>query len=879
MKYRFFTLVLIFVMTSSTWGAKPAYQNRNLPVDQRVEDLLSRMSLDEKVTQLDMVSGRPLANVDHLDPQLALTLIGEHGVGSIHDFYPVTPTLANELQAFIIAHNRHGIPALYIEETLHGYKQGGSTVFPVPLALASTWNPELVEEVGRAIASEARSLGATVGLSPVLGIAREPRWGRVEETFGEDTYLVSVMGRAMIKGFQGDDLKQPDAIAATVKHFAVHSVPVAGTNSSPASVGKREALQFFLEPFRVAIQDGGARGVMTAYSEWNGVPCTGDRWLLTDLLRDQWEFDGYTIADMGAIRMLSTCHFSTESPSASLQRAISAGVDMQFYDFPSHVFRSDTKELVESGELDEPALDRAVRDILRLKFELGLFDNPYVDPTLAEKTIHSPEHQELALQAAREAVILLKNKGVLPLGEDIKRIAVVGPAGESTYTGGYSPLGASGVTLVEGLRQVVGDEAEVRYAQGVSFIDAGVPVPGNVLWTLDQSQHGLHVSYYPTFDLSGDPLVTQIDPDINFSWDTHSPVHGLPPDSFSVRWEGWLIPTEDIEGWIGVSSDDGSRLWLDDELVIDAWATGVTIRHHYLSLEAGRKYKIRMDYHEAQWGASAALRWRTEPEDIASAVELAEWADVVIVVVGEDGMLVGENRDRLALELSGNLSDLLARVEQAGTPVVLVVISGRPLALGDDAKRADAILYTFFGGEYGGTALAEVLTGNANPGGKLPVSLPLNSGQIPCYYNQKPSRIMRYTDGSAYSQYPFGYGLSFTDFDYSDLELAADAWAVDDTVRFTVTVTNTGDCSGSTVIQAYINDLYSTVTTPLKELKVFQRVTLEAGESRVVPFEIPVSHLALFNADCERVVEPGVFELMIGESSADIRLEGKFEVR
>ncbi len=849
-----------------------------LSIDQRVATLLSQMTVAEKIAQMDMLSGRPLANTVQLDTTLAHSLVSPDGVGSIHDFYPASASLANELQAFIIANNRLGIPALFIEETLHGYVQPGSTTFPIPLALAATWDPELVEQTGHAIASEARAHGTHAGLSPVLGIARDPRWGRVEETFGEDTYLASALGTAMVRGMQGDKLCAPDAIVSVVKHFAVHSQPTSGTNSSPVSVGKRDALQFFLPVFHAAIGEGGARGVMSAYSEWNGVPCTGDSWLLTDLLRDQWGFDGFTLADMGAIRMLATCHFTTDSPGASLQRAVSAGMDMQFYDFPSGIFRSELLALVESGELSMADLDRAAGDILRVKFELGLFDNPYVDPDHAQASSNDSPHRELARQAARESIVLLQNDGVLPFSDDVKRIALIGPAGTSDYTGGYSPRNASAVTLYDGLAALRPEGVQMRYESGVSFLNAGNSIPSPALWTEDEASLGLDAEYFDNPDLAGEPVLTRIDPAVDFNWDTHSPAEGLPPDSFSVRWTGWLKPTQDVHGWIGVSSDDGSRLWLDGKLVIDTWDTGVTIRRHEVHLRAGERYAIRMEYRENLWGASASLRWNVGAEDMDAAVALAEWADVAVVAVGENDMLVGENRDRLSLELSGNQAELVRRVAASGTPVVLTLISGRPIALGDLTGRVNAIAAAWFGGEQAGLALAEVLYGQIDPSGRLPITFPRQTGQVPCNYNHKPSKILRYVDGDARPAFPFGHGLTYTSFEYSNLRLQTRSCAPEDTVRFSVDVRNTGTRDATAVVQVYINDRISSVTTPVKELKAFQRVPVAASATQTVYVAIPVERFALINAELDRVVEPGRFDLMIGESSEDIRLTTSFTV-
>ncbi len=847
-------------------------------LDARVADLLSRMTLEEKIAQLDMLSGRPFTETGGLsDPQIT-PLLGSDGVGSIHDFYPATPDQANALQARIIQSNRLGIPALFVEETLHGYVQAGSTAFPVPLALAATWNAELVEGVGAAIAAEARAMGTHVGLSPVLGIARDARWGRVEETFGEDPFLTGRLGQAMVEGFQGQDLSRPDAVAAVVKHFAVHSVPRAGANSSPAGVGRREALQFFLEPFRQAIVQAGARGVMTAYSEWDGIPCTGDAWLLGHLLRDTWGFSGFTLADMGAVRMLSTCHFTTQSAAASLQRGLAAGVDMQFYDFPSADFRAQLKDLVQQGRLEQAAIDRAAGDVLRLKLELGLFDHPFVDPDLAANVVHGAAQRDRAREAARQSVILLKNDTLLPLGPGVTRIAVVGPAADSDYPGGYSPRQARATTLLEGLRSVAGPGMEIRHVQGVSFLDEGVPVPGHQLRTVNGEGSGLDAAYFANDQLAGAPALTRVDPALDFQWDTHAPAEGLPPDGFSVRWDGWLEPTREMAGWIGLSSDDGSRLWLDGKLVIDAWETGVTIRRHRVRLEAGSRHRIRVEYRENMWGASASLRWSQDADDVAAAVDLARWADVVVAAVGENGMLVGENRDRLALELSGRQSDLVAAVAATGKPVVLVVISGRPVALHREEPLAGAMVAGFFGGEAAGTALARVLLGKDEPGGRTPISWPRHTGQIPCFYNHKPSRVLRYVDGDARPLFPFGHGLSFADFTYGDLRLQEGAISAGDTLRFSLTVENTANRAGRTTVQVYVNDRFSSVTTPVQELKDFRGVELAAGQKRRIRFAIPASRFFLYDEQLQRRVEAGDFDLMVGASSADIRLRGQFQV-
>ena len=852
------------------------YQDSQSTTEERVEDLLSRMSTAEKVAQLDMLSGRSLAGVSHLNVELATRLLGEDGLGSVHDFYPADAVLANELQAFIMDHNRWQIPALFIEECLHGYVQAGSTCFPVPMAMAASWDPEVVAEIGQAIASEARAHGTHVGLSPVLGIARDPRWGRVEETFGEDTQLASVMGCAMVRGMQGKDLCDTESIASVVKHFAMHSIPLSGSNSSPGYTGRREALQYFLPVFQTAICDAGARGVMTAYSEWNGVPCTGDSWLLTDLLRTTWGFQGFTLADMGAIRMLGTCHFTTASNRASLARALQAGVDMQFYDFPGADFRRMVLDLVDSGDVSHEVLDRAAGDVLRLKFELGLFEAPFTRVSPQELASLRGSNHELARRVAQESIILLKNDGVLPIAVTTRRIALLGPGLDSDYTGGYSPREAQAASLLEGLQEQLPDNVDLKTCTGVSFLDEGLPVPSRCLWTKEGSA-GLSAAYYSNAELAGDPTLIRIDPQLEFSWDTHSPADGLPADSFSVCWEGVLIPNSDVEGWLGLGSDDGSRLWLDGSLVIDGWHAGASIRRTPVQLYARHEYPIRVEYRELQWGASVSLRWSQAAEDIEGAVDLARWADLAVVALGENGMLVGENRDRMALELSGNQSELLRRVSQIGTPIVLVLQSGRPIALDQEVMQSSAILASFFGGEASGHALADVLLGKVDATGRLPVTMPRHTGQIPCYYNRTPSKIMRYSDGEALPQFSFGHGLSYTRFSYENLHIEG-LQTNADTLHFSLRVTNTGDRPGITIVQIYIRDLISSVTSPLLALKDFRRVELDATASATLHFALPLARLQLVNEEGRSLLEPGSFELMVGTSSADIRLRDTFEI-
>ncbi|MDK9701067.1 MAG: glycoside hydrolase family 3 C-terminal domain-containing protein [bacterium] len=876
-----FLVALLFSMNVSLAASSEelSYHSKANPVDERVRDLLSRMTLAEKIAQMEMNYGRTYIENKKFDSIIAAKNIGTDGIGSIHDFYPSTPELSNQVQRWVIEHNRLRIPALFIEETLHGYADSGSTTFPIPLGLAATWNLELVQRVGRVIATESRAHGCAMGLGPVLDIVREQRWGRVEETYGEDTELASMMGLAMVRGLQGDTLSDDNVIVAEPKHFAVHGYPVSGTNSSPVYVGKREALQFYLPVFETAIREGRARGIMSAYSEWNGVPCTGDSWLLTELLRNQWGFRGFVLGDMGAIRMLETCHFVTENPSASLRRAVSAGVDMSFYDFPTDSFRTKLKSLVASGALKESEIDTAVSRILRVKFELGLFDRPYVDPTLFKQRVHIPENVNQALHAARESIVLLKNNGILPLDPaHVKRIAVIGPNVNSTYTGGYSPRDAIAITLAEGIQKIALSETRIEVVEVGSIIERGVPIPSQFLRTPNLNQTGLQGSYYSNRDLTEPATNQRVDSLLDFDWGEGSPAKSIGNDFFTVRWEGWLCPTFDFTGWVGFGSDDGARLFLDDNLIIDSWQYGTNIAKSEVLLKAGKQYKIKLEYRENEWGASVSLRWSHQATDFGKAIAAAQRADVVILALGENDRVVGENRDRLTVELSGNQTELVKRIAETGKPIVLVLINGRPVALEQEAKLSSAIVEAWFGGEQAGQAIAEVLFGKVNPSGRLPITFPRNSGQLPCYYNDKPSKIMRYSDGSAQPLFPFGHGLSYTNFTYKNLKLTSNRLPVDGELQFTVDIANIGKRDGEEVVQVYLRDKYGSVTTPVKELKSFQKISLKSGEVKTVMFSIPVSELALWTADFQKIVEPGEFELMIGKSAGDIQLQSTFTV-
>ena len=545
-----------------------AYKNAKVEVEVRVNDLLSRMSLEEKVRQMDMYRGGGFKENEEFSKSKTISSIGDLGVGAIHDIYPRSAKMINDLQKHVIENNRWGIPALIMCEMLHGYYGEGGTAFPMSIGLGSTWDIDLMKRVGEAIGSEARSHGVHYGLGPVLGVGREPRWGRVAETFSEDAYLAGEIGLAMVTGIQGDTLSSDKSIIAEPKHFAVHSAPQTGANSSPVLVGERTAREDFLPVFEKAYVKGGALGAMCAYSELDGIPCAANHWLLTEVLREEWGFKGIVISDLGAIKYLQTNHYVASSPKETILQAINAGVDMQFYDFSNEYWQKTIIELVNEGSLSMEKIDRAAGGVLRLKFLLGLFEDPYTSQELIDKRFHSEEHQELALRAGEKSIILLKNQNdILPLKKDLKNIAVIGPNADASRLGGYSTQKRKAITVLEGIRGVVSSETKVNYEEGVPLIVKGQIIPSTNLFTHDKLKNGLNAQYYNNKNLDGDPVLERIDEQLDFDW-PWAPAEGINVDEFSIRWTGYLKSETLFNGWLGLSSDDGIRMWVDDELLI-----------------------------------------------------------------------------------------------------------------------------------------------------------------------------------------------------------------------------------------------------------------------------------------------------------------------
>jgi beta-xylosidase len=745
----------------------PPYRNPKLPVKQRVADLLSRMTLEEKVAQME---GAWENKNFHKDPQTMFVdekgnflperaaVLMRDGLGQIS-----RPSegrgprqmaeYTNTVQKWMKEHTRLGIPVMFHDECLHGHVAIGGTSYPQAIGLASSWDPELLHEVFTATAAEARARGAQQCLAPVLDLARDPRWGRTEETYGEDPYLVSRLGVAAIMGFQGTGPTiDKQHVLATAKHFAVHGQPEGGTNVAPGNYSERVVREYFLKPFVAAVEEAHVGTVMASYNEIDGIPSHSNKHLLTDILRHEWGFDGALVSDYFGMSELIKIHHVAATPAEAARMALDAGVDIEL---PFLATYDTLVEQVKQGTVSEKEIDRAAGNILRAKFLAGQFDDPFVDPDAAEKITNSLEHQKLALKAAHESIILLKNENhLLPLEKaKYKKIAVIGPNAADVHLGGYSNKPGRGVSILQGVKDKVGGSVEVLYAEGCKI-------------------------------------------------------------------------TESLPDW------DADKVVLGDP-----------------ALNAKR---------------------------IEEAVKVARKAELIILAVGDNEQTSREAwapehpGDRDSLELLGNQDDLAKAMVATGKPVVVVLLHGRPNAVNFIAANVPAILDGWYLGQEGGTALADVLFGDYNPGGKLPITVPRSVGQLPDYYYQKPSAKREFLGSTTEPLFVFGWGLSYTTFQYGNLRLAADHIGPRGTTKALVDVKNTGSARGDEVVQLYIRDEVSSVTRPIKELRGFRRVALESGETRTLEFILGPEELSFLNRDLDRVVEPGTFKIMAGGNSKDL---------
>lgn len=766
----------------------PLYKNAKAPIDARVNDLINRMTVKEKIGQLMTQLGWEM--YDKKGEKVSVSekfkkAVAEQHIGNLWATLRADPwtqkTLAtgldpynaakatNMLQQYNLEHSRLGIPVFLAEECPHGHMAIGTTVFPTAIGQGSTWNPALICQMAETISREARLQGGHIGYGPVLDLAREPRWSRVEETYGEDPFLNSMMGAAMVKGFQGSNIGSGVNVISTLKHFTAYGVPEGGHNGGPVSVGMRELYQSYLPPFKAAVE-AGALSIMTAYNAIDGIPCTANPFLLKDILREQWGFQGFVVSDLGSVNGLAGNHGIAGSLAEAAELALNAGVDN---DLGGSAFARLEQSLASNG-VTQARLDEAVKRILKLKFQMGLFENPYVDPNKAKKQVRDQRAIALARQVARESMILLKNeKQTLPLSKQIKSIAVIGPNANNIYNqlGDYTAPQAEDniVTPLEGIKAKLTANVKIHYVKGCDIRDTS-----NV-------------------DIAG-----------------------------AVK----AAATSDVA--VVVLGGSSARDFKTEYISTGAATVGSAKSEHLSDMESG------------------------------------------------------EGFDRQSLDLMGKQLELLKAVVATGKPVVLVFIGGRPLNLNWPAENVDAILYAWYPGQAGGHAIADVLFGDYNPAGRLPISIPRNVGQLPVYYNDRNQQKHDYVEGPASALYGFGHGLSYTRFTYENLKIQvvenATAIQPDPIVRISVNVTNTGERDGDEVLQLYLHDEQASTVVPLKQLKAFERLHLKAGETKQVSLKLKKEDLMIYDAAMKPVLEKGTFKVMIGASSRDIRLEGKFAI-
>ncbi|HTO93499.1 MAG TPA: glycoside hydrolase family 3 N-terminal domain-containing protein [Bacteroidota bacterium] len=848
----------------------PVYRDPRAPVEERVRDLLGRMTLEEKIAQLQCIGQYPENR----------SLIPQSGIGSMATVLrrftaSVAAEKNNVVQSLVAKETRLGIPVLIHDEGLHGVIANGATSFPQAIALASTFDTTLMGEVATVIAQEARSRGIRQLLSPVINIARDARWGRVEESYGEDPLLTSRMGVAFCSSLERE------GVVATPKHY-VANVGDGGRDSYPIEYSERLLREVYLPPFKACFQEGHATSVMAAYNALDGLPCSANHWLLTDLLRDEWHFRGFVVSDYGSVGGILDAHHTAATKEDGARQAVEAGLDVELPGI--YLYGDPLLRAVKEGNVPVATIDRAASRVLDAKFRLGLFDRPDVDPASAGRINDSREHRLLALRAARKAIVLLKNDGgVLPLARDLKTLAVIGPAADVVRLGGYSGFGVHVVTPLEGIKRMVSGGTNVKFEKGCDLISSALPpVPADNLRPAGGAQgaHGLKGEYFNNMNLSGAPALVRIDPQVQFDWNGRSPDPKIQPERFSVRWTGKLLSPASREVRLSVTTDDGARLYVDGKLVIDSWHDrGASSDIVTLRLEAGKEYDIRFEYYQNGGGASASFGWEFRPDDnkpLNAAVEAARGASAALVFVGINE---GEGADRSNLDLPGEQEALITAVAETGVPTVVVLVNGSAVTMSRWVNRVSGIVEEWYGGEEGGTALAEVLFGQYNPGAKLPITFPQSVGQVPLYYDHKPTgRGDDYVDLSGKPQFPFGFGLSYTRFDYSNLTITPSRPDTRGSVSISVDVTNAGNRTGDEVVQLYLHDGPRSVTRPVEELKGFQRVTLEPGAKRTVTFTLGPADFAFLDARLHSVVEPGPVDVFVGSSSEDIRQKGTFEI-
>ena len=861
-RYFYVLFIILLFWRIPGMARQHLYKQPDEPIKRRVEDLVSRMTLEEKISQM------------------------QYNAPAIE---------------------RLGIPEYnWWNECLHGVARAGiATVFPQAIGLAATWNINLMYEVASVTATEARAKhhefvrkghrGIYQGLtfwSPNINIFRDPRWGRGQETYGEDPYLTARMGVAFVKGLQGDDPKYLKVVS-TPKHFAVHSGPEPDRHHFDAVTTEQDLRETYLPAFKACVIEGNAYSVMGAYNRYMGEACCASQKLLVQILRGEWGFDGYVVSDCGAIRDILENHQLVNSPEEAAAIAVKAGCDLNCGRYYPHLF-----EAVKRGCITEEEIDISVKRLFTARFLLGMFDPPETVPyaQIPFEKNDCEEHRQLSLRAAQESIVLLKNENnFLPLQKDLKSIAVFGPNADDVEVllGNYEGTPSKPVTALQGIVRKVSPGTKIHYTKGCDLVYPTKaklnPVPASVLKPpkVHATKQGLRAEYFDNMNLKGEPVHIIFDANVDLNWKANPPGPEMKKAHFSVRWSGILVPPESGEYELGVTSDDGFRIYLDDKLFLEDWT------HHAprtkskpITFQANREYQIRIEYYQNIGGALAQLGWlkpgdkevfyKSINAEFQKAVQIAAKSDVVIMVGGIHPSLEGEEMyveapgfkggDRTEIRLPEVQENLLKALHKAGIPVVLVLMSGSALAVNWADENIPAIIHAWYPGQEGGTAIADVIFGDYNPAGRLPITFYKSVDQLPPFEDYNiANRTYRYFKGEPL--YPFGYGLSYTNFEYKNFVLSPKKIKTNDPIIVQVDVKNTGNLAGDEVVQLYVTDVECRVPTPIRSLKGFQRIHLKPGEQKTLTFKLTPADLSFYDEEQGWLVEPGEFEIMVGGSS------------
>lgn len=881
---RIVCVMLIQIIATLTVDAQtiPLYKNSRAPINERVKDLLARMTPTEKFWQLFMIPGdiKPGDAPKYKDGlfgfQVSAASAGGEGAQQMLQYNATETAVSlakkvNAIQRFFLDSTRLGIPMLPFDEALHGLVRQGSTIFPQSIGLAATFKTSTMEAVAGAIAKESKIRGIRQILSPVINIATDVRWGRTEETYGEDPFLSSKMGVAYMKTLEDEN------IIATPKHF-VANVGDGGRDSYPIDMNERYLSEIHYPPFKDAVQKAGARSIMTSYNSVNGSPATANDYLLNTLLKKSWGFNGFVISDAGAVGGANVLHYTAKDYPDAGRNAVNNGLDVIFQTAQEHYKLFIPPFL--NGQINQERLDDAVSRVIRAKFELGLFETPYLDIKATESANFEAAHKKIALEAALESVVLLQNKNaLLPISTATESIALIGTDASEARLGGYSGPGTKKVSILEGMLQKYGANKIITAAGPGRDSKNWNIIPSKNLWTTqgNQTLEGLTAQYFNGIEFGNNPTLQRIDKTINFHWTISTPDQAINPEFFCAKWTGNIKAPKTGTYKIGLSGNDGFKLYINNQLVINNWdkQSFQTSLVDY-NFTAGNDYPIRVEFKEPNGNSTIKLIWNvdvvnTVEEKINEAVAVAQKSKVAVVVVGLEE---GEFRDRASLQLPGEQEQLIQKVAATGTPTVVVIVGGSAVTMGNWRDKVSSIVDVWYPGEEGGHAVAAVLSGAYNPGGKLPITFPVSEAQLPLVYNHKPTgRGDDYENLTGLPLFPFGYGLSYTTFEYSNLIIEKTIAKKGDPINISFVVTNTGKLAGDEVAQLYLRDQIASVARPVQALKGFERIHLAPGASKTIKLTLHPEDFEMLNEKMETVIEPGDFTIMIGSSSRDIRLK------